>query len=156
MPTITETLKTKLDEFEIERRLDELTVATEKAVKRAIEHAGELAHDNRDRVAHLLDKAGTAIDQRTEGKYHDTVGKVAPQVVSGVDKLATKRPGADHDSFDSAAAPEGAKGSGDPGAAESRSAETPQDASAPEAAQHSSAATPQDARAPWTQHTDEV
>ena len=84
MPTITETLKTKLDELKLERRIDELTVATEKVVKRAIEHAGELAHDNRDKVATLLDKAGTAIDQRTEGKYHDTVGKVRAQVVTSI------------------------------------------------------------------------
>ena len=100
MPTITETLKTKLDELKLERRIDELTVATEKVVKRAIEHAGELAHDNRDKVATLLDKAGTAIDQRTEGKYHDTVGKVRAQVVTGVDKLATKRPAKHHTPFD--------------------------------------------------------
>ncbi len=127
MPTITETLKTKLDELELERRIDELTVATEKAVKRAIEHAGELAHDNRDKVATLLDKAGTAIDQRTEGKYHDTVGKVRAQVVTGVDKLATKRPAATHTPFETAS---------------------------PEATEPT--ATPQDAPTSWASHTDEV
>ena len=132
MPTITETLKTKLDEFEIERRLDELTVATEKAVKRAIEHAGELAHDNRDKVATLLDKAGSAIDQRTEGKYHDTVGKVRAQVVTGVDKLAAKRPATHHTPFET-----------DAPAADAWAAEAP-------------ATAPQDAPAAWSTHTDDV
>ncbi len=134
MPTITDTLKAKLDEFQVERRIDELTVATEKAVKRAIEHAGELAHDNRDKVATLLDKAGTAIDQRTEGKYHDTVGKVRAQVVSGVDKLATKRPTTHHTPFETA---------------ESESTAAPEASAA-------HASTPQDAPTTWASHTDEV
>ena len=131
MPTITETLKSKLDEFELERRIDELTVATEKAVKRAIEHAGDLAHDNRDKVTTLLDKAGSAIDERTDGKYHETVGKVRAQVVSGVDKLATKRPATHHTPFDTAA-PEAGNG-------------------ADEATE-----TAQDAPADWSAHTDQV
>ncbi len=133
MPTITETLKTKLDELKLERRIDELTVATEKVVKRALEHAGELAHDNRDKVATLLDKAGTAIDQRTEGKYHDTVGKVRAQVVTGVDKLATKRPAKHHTPFDTA------------------ESESP---AAPGAAEPST--TPQDAPTSWASHTDQA
>ncbi len=136
MPTITETLKSKLDEFELERRLDELTVATEKAVKRAIEHAGDLAHDNRDKVATLLDKAGSAIDDSTDGKYHETVGKVRAQVVSGVDKLATKRPATHHTPFDTAAS------------------EASNSAHATETAQASETA--QDAPTAWSAHTDQV
>ena len=131
MPTITETLKTKLDEFELERRIDELTVATEKVVKRAIEQAGDLAHDNRDKVTTLLDKAGSAIDQRTDGKYHDTVGKVRAQVVSGVDKLATKRP-THHTPFDT-----------DNEATEANEAPTSNE-------------TPQDVPTTWSAHTDPV
>jgi len=94
MSTITETLKTKLDELDLDRRLDELTRATEVAVKKAVAHAGDLAHDNRDKVATLLDKAGAAIDEKTDGKYRDQFDKVRAQVVTGVDKLAAKRPAA--------------------------------------------------------------
>ena len=61
MSSITETLKSKLDDLDLDRRVDELTVVAEKAVKRAVGHVGELAHDNRERVAGLLDKAGSCL-----------------------------------------------------------------------------------------------
>jgi ElaB/YqjD/DUF883 family membrane-anchored ribosome-binding protein len=94
MSTITETLKTKIEELELDRRFDELTEATEKVYKKAVANVGELAHENRDRVTTLLDKAGAAIDHRTDGKYSETVSKVRSQVVHGVDKLAARRPAA--------------------------------------------------------------
>ncbi|MEI2827991.1 MAG: antitoxin [Dermatophilaceae bacterium] len=94
MSTITENLKSKLDELDLDRRLDELTRATEVAVKKAVAHAGDLAHDNREKVATLLDKAGAVIDEKTDGKYRDQFDKVRTQVVTGVDKLAAKRPAA--------------------------------------------------------------
>ena len=93
MSTITETLKAKLDELDLDRRLDELTRATEDAVKKAVAHAGDLAHDNREKVSALLDKASAVIDEKTDGKYRDQVTKVRTQVETGVDKLAAKRPG---------------------------------------------------------------
>ncbi|MBK8470573.1 MAG: antitoxin [Candidatus Phosphoribacter sp.] len=103
MSSITETLKSKLDDLDLDRRVDELTVVAEKAVKRAVGHVGELAHDNRERVAGLLDKAGSAIDERTDGKYATQVDKVRTQVVAGVDKLATKRPASGNDFSDAPA-----------------------------------------------------
>ena len=78
MSTITETLKAKLDELDLDRRLDELTRATEDAVKKAVAHAGDLAHDNREKVSALLDKASAVIDEKTDGKYRDQVTKAPP------------------------------------------------------------------------------
>ncbi len=137
MSTITETLKAKLDELDLDRRLDELTVATEKAVKRAVEQAGELAHDNRDKVSALLDKAGAALDQRTEGRYAAQFGKVREQVVVGVDKLAAKRPAHPHTSG---------------------AAQTPRPESTHEepAVTIEHTATPQDAPTTWGEHTDGI
>ena len=94
MSTITETLKAKLDELDLDRRLDEFTRASEVAVKKAVAQAGDLAHDNRDKVTSLLDKAGALLDEKTDGKYQQQFDKVRAQVVTGVDKLAGKRPGA--------------------------------------------------------------
>lgn len=92
MSNITETLKAKLDELDLDRRLDELTEATEQALKRGLERAGDLAHDNRDKVTAFLDKAASTANEKTEGKYAETITKVRGQVVEGVDKLAAKRP----------------------------------------------------------------
>ena len=146
MPTITETLKTKLDELKLERRIDELTVATEKVVKRAIEHAGELAHDNRDKVATLLDKAGAAIDEKTDGKYRDQFDKVRAQVVTGVDKLAAKRPAAAAADADDLAR---ATDEGMPPAAAAESVDM-QDSP------WADAPVEKPSKAAWSQHTDPV
>ncbi|MBK8867472.1 MAG: antitoxin [Dermatophilaceae bacterium] len=104
MSTITETLKAKLDELDLDRRLDEFTRASEVAVKKAVAQAGDLAHDNRDKVTSLLDKAGALLDEKTDGKYQQQFDKVRAQVVTGVDKLAGKRPGAAEEADDHARA----------------------------------------------------
>lgn len=85
------TLQAKVDSLHLEQRVDELTVATERAIRRAVEQAGELAHDRRDQVVTLLDRAGAAVDQRTEGRYAAQLTRVRSQLLAGVDKLAAKR-----------------------------------------------------------------
>jgi len=148
MPTITETLKTKLDELKLERRIDELTVATEKVVKRATEHAGELAHDNRDKVSALLDKAGAALDQRTDGRYAAQFAKVREQVETGVDKLAGKR--GEHTSKQA-----GSTTAAEPTSHEAASTEA---AVTPQEAEAGSASTGETDEQPssWSAHTDQV
>jgi hypothetical protein len=91
MATISETLKQKIDELELDRRLSEATVAGEKALKQALAKAGEYAHDNREKAEALLDKAAAAIDEKTDGKYAQKLGRVKDQVRAGIDKLADQR-----------------------------------------------------------------
>ncbi|HNM97557.1 MAG TPA: Rv0909 family putative TA system antitoxin [Marmoricola sp.] len=90
--TITETLKKKVDELELERRFNEIAEQTERVFKTAVEKAGDLAHDKRADIDGLLDKVEGALNQRTEGKYADKVTKVKTNLQTGVDKLAEKRP----------------------------------------------------------------
>ncbi len=87
-------LQTKVESLHLEQRVDELTVATERAIKRAVEQAGALAHDKRGQVVSLLDRAEAAVEDRTEGRYAAQVTKVRAQLLAGVDKLAAQRPGA--------------------------------------------------------------
>ncbi len=93
--TITETvatLKAKAKQWHLEERIDDLTETTGRAVQRTVEHAGELAYTKRDHVVTLLDKAESAIDSRTEGRYADRVGAARSTLLAGVDRLAAKRP----------------------------------------------------------------
>lgn len=93
--TVTETLKQMVDELELERRLTEATEAAEKAVHRAWEKAGDYAHSHGSDIERMLDKASTTIDERTDGKFADTLAKVKEQVRLGVTRLAERRSGAD-------------------------------------------------------------
>jgi hypothetical protein len=148
MSTITETLKAKLDELDLDRRVDELTTATEHAVKRALTEIGDLAHDNRDRVSTLLDKAGTALDQRTDGRYAAQFAKVREQVETGVDKLAGKR--GEHTSKQA-----GSTTAAEPTSHEAASTEA---AVTPQEAEAGSASTGETDEQPssWSAHTDQV
>ncbi len=93
-PTGHKTFSERIDDLDLPRRLNELADVATKTFHSARGVAGDLAHDNRDKVDGLLAKAESAIDQRTDGKYHDTVVKVRSSLATGVDKLAAQRPGA--------------------------------------------------------------
>ncbi|WP_148043365.1 Rv0909 family putative TA system antitoxin [Flexivirga caeni] len=66
----------------------------EDAAQQAKEKAGQIAHDNRDKLAGALGKLTSAIDKKTSGKYHDTLAKAQDAALKGADKLAEQRPNA--------------------------------------------------------------
>jgi MT0933-like antitoxin protein len=93
--TFMDKLKNKAEELDLKGKADRLADAATKAAQQSKEKAGELADENRDKVERVLDKAGAAIDERTEGKYATKVAKAKQQVNKGVDKLAEQRPSKD-------------------------------------------------------------
>lgn len=88
---ITDALKGKLDELDLERHLSELIAQAEDVVVRGVERAGELTHEHRDQIEGLLDRAGHAVDSRTEGRYADRLERLRSQLDRGVEKLAEQR-----------------------------------------------------------------
>ena len=88
---ITDALKGKLDELDLERHLSDLIAQAEDVVVRSVERAGELTHEHRDQIEGLLDRAGHAVDSRTEGRYADRLERLRSQLDRGVDKLAEQR-----------------------------------------------------------------
>jgi len=92
---LTEQLKAKLDELEIERHLSEAAAQAEDLARTVIGKAGEVVHTNSDKITAFLDKAGASIDEKTDGKYADQVAKVRGYVDTGVSKIAERRPGTD-------------------------------------------------------------
>ena len=95
MSRINETLKQKIDDLDLDRRLNEFTEHAEEVVNRALDTAAEYAHEHQDDVDRLLTRVSTSIDERTEGKYADQVTKVREQLERGVSKLAERRPTSD-------------------------------------------------------------
>lgn len=91
MSDINETLKKKIDELDLDRRMNEAVEGTEQFLRRAVQTVGGLAHEHRDDVDRVLDKIGDAIDDRTDGRYADRVEKVRDSLDSGLGKLAERR-----------------------------------------------------------------
>ena len=85
-------IRAKLDELEVERRVGELAAQAEEAVTRGLTRAGELAHEHRDDIDRVLDRAAGAVDRRTEGKHADRIDDVRSRVARGVDRLVERRP----------------------------------------------------------------
>ncbi|MBI3217540.1 MAG: antitoxin [Mycobacterium sp.] len=51
-----------------------------------LDKAKDLAAKNADKVEQIIDKAGDIVDQKTAGKYADTVDKVQEAAKKAVDK----------------------------------------------------------------------
>jgi RNA-splicing ligase RtcB len=92
-PPLTETIRAKLDESEVERHLGELASTLEDTVRQGVARVGELAHEHRDDIERLLDKAATAVDRRTEGKHADRISQVRGSLERGVERIAEQRTG---------------------------------------------------------------
>ncbi len=87
---LTDTLRQKIEELDLERRLGEAVRAAEQAMLVALDALGGYAREHEDDVREWLDKAGAAIDQRTDGRYADQVAQLKDQVLRGVSALADR------------------------------------------------------------------
>jgi hypothetical protein len=90
MSRINETLKQKIDELDLDRRLNTLADQAEHAVNAVIDTASDYAYEHRDDVDRLLTKVSASIDERTDGKYADKVTRVREQLDRGVSRLAER------------------------------------------------------------------
>jgi MT0933-like antitoxin protein len=89
---VTDRIKQLVDELDLETKIAAAVAAGEQAVLRGVEVVGDYAHQHRDDIDTLLDRAGSAVDSRTDGRYADRVGRLRSQVSLGVAKLAEHRP----------------------------------------------------------------
>ncbi len=88
-------LEAKAKEMELDKRLTTFADQADHYLRVAASRAGEYAAENRERVEATLDKAGSKVDEKTDGKYHAYVGKVRAGVLSGVDWVAEQRDAAE-------------------------------------------------------------
>ena len=87
-----ESMRRRIEELDLERRLAIASEQGRQAMHRAVESAGSYAHQHRTDIAAILDKAGGAVDRRTDGKYAARVGTLKAQLNRGVARLADRRP----------------------------------------------------------------
>ena len=84
-------LEAKARELELEKKLEAFADQADHYLREAAVKAGDYAHDHRDRVEGALDRAGSKVDEKTDGKYHRTVEKLKTGVLVGVDWVAEQR-----------------------------------------------------------------
>jgi RNA-splicing ligase RtcB len=99
-PPLADQIRAKMDEYEVERHLNELASTLESAVRTGVAKAGEFAHEHKGDLERLIDKAADAVDRRTSGRHADTIQQVRGSLERGVDKIAAQR-GEDDSSDDS-------------------------------------------------------
>lgn len=58
-----------------------------------LDKAKDLLAQNADKVETAIDKAGEFVDDKTEGKYSDTIHKVAEEAKKALDTPDTQDPG---------------------------------------------------------------
>jgi hypothetical protein len=90
-PPLADQLRAKMDEYEIDRHLNELATSLEHAVRLGLQKAGELAHEHRGDIDRLFEKVASAVDTRTDGRHADTIDHVRGSLGRGVDKIAGQR-----------------------------------------------------------------
>ena len=81
-------LKQKADELDLETKAKQLQEAATQAAKQAQQKAGDFTAENREKIDGYVERASSAIDEKTHGKYHDQVAKVRAGVDKGIDKVA--------------------------------------------------------------------
>jgi hypothetical protein len=90
-PGLADTIRAKMEEYEVDRHLNELAGTLEHAVRQGMARAGELAHEHRGDIERLIDKAASAVDRRTEGRHADRIDQVRGTLERGVEKIAHQR-----------------------------------------------------------------
>lgn len=92
---ITDQIKAKAEELDLQGKFEDLSEKAKHGLAEAKSKAGTVAHESKDKVEGLLEKAGSTIDEKTDGKYADKVAKVKSKTTELVDKVASNRPDAD-------------------------------------------------------------
>jgi hypothetical protein len=91
-------LRAKLDEYDVERHLNDLATTVEGVVRDGMSRAGGLVHEHKDDIGGWIDRAAGVVDRRTEGKHADKISQVRGSLERGVDKIADQRHGGPPDS----------------------------------------------------------
>ena len=65
-PPISETIKAKLEQYDVERRVSALAAQAEELLEQGRARAGDLAREHRDDIDRVLDRAADAVSRRTD------------------------------------------------------------------------------------------
>lgn len=92
-PPLADTIRAKMEEYEVDRHLNDLATTLEGAVRHGVAKAGELAHEHKGDIERLFDKAASVVDRRTDGRHADKINQVRGSLERGMDRIADHRTG---------------------------------------------------------------
>jgi hypothetical protein len=108
-------IRDKLEEYEVERRLEEFAHEVEDVVRRGMEVVGAFAHEHRHDVTDFLARAADALDRRTEGRHAEAIHDVRGQLERGFQRIADQRSDAEPGDVAGEAPADQVDDPGDPG-----------------------------------------
>jgi hypothetical protein len=88
-----ETLRAKLEEYDVEGHLEDIASQLEQAIRQGVETVGALAHEHRDDIGGFLSRTAETLDRRTDGRHAEIISQVRSQLERGLERLAQQRPG---------------------------------------------------------------
>jgi RNA-splicing ligase RtcB len=86
-PPLADAIRAKMEEYEVDRHLNEIAATLENAVRSGVSKAGALAHEHRGDIDRLIDKAVKMADRRTDGKHADKLQQMRGSLERGVDRI---------------------------------------------------------------------
>jgi hypothetical protein len=89
--SINETLKQKIDELDLDRRFNDAVVRVERTITSALDKAGDYTAGHKDDLESWIDKAGTTVTERTDGRFAEPVAKAQARARLAVEKLAARQ-----------------------------------------------------------------
>ena len=66
-PPLADQIRAKMDEYDVDRHLNELATTLEGAVRHGVTMVGEFAHEHKGDLERLIDKAAGAVERCTDG-----------------------------------------------------------------------------------------
>jgi RNA-splicing ligase RtcB len=90
-PSLADQVRAKMDEYEVDRHLNELATTIDHAVRQGLQKAGEYVHEHRGDIEKFFEKVAGAVDTRTDGRHADTIEQVRGSLGRGVEKIAEQR-----------------------------------------------------------------
>jgi hypothetical protein len=91
-PSFGETIKAKLEELDVEDRLEEVVNELGELVAQGIAKAGTIVRDHRGEIDALLVKASDAVDRSFDHKHTARIDSMRLRLEHGVDRIADYRP----------------------------------------------------------------
>ncbi len=87
---ISDQLKQVVDDLHLEERVRDLAATAEEAVLRGLAATGSYLREHRAEIDGFLDRAGSAIDRQTSGRFSDQVDQVRSQLSAGIATIADR------------------------------------------------------------------
>jgi hypothetical protein len=87
---LSDQLKKVVDDLQLESKVRDAAAAAEQAVLRGMEATSAYLREHREGIEGFLDRASSAVDGPTGGRFADQVGQVRHQLSAGLANLADR------------------------------------------------------------------